>query len=129
MSASNAVTRGVRVEVESRLVPERTNPDKGEWFYAYTIKISNEGDDTVQLVSRHWVITDGNGNVEHVRGPGVVGHQPRLRTGEKFEYTSFCPLPTPVGTMEGTYQMIVDGGGGFDATIAPFFLGAADALN
>src|SRR5262245_26038216 len=129
MPQSEAVTRGVRVQVESRLVPERTNPEKGEWFYAYTITITNEGHDTVQLVSRHWVITDGNGNVEHVRGPGVVGHQPRLRKGENFEYTSFCPLPTPVGTMEGSYQMIVDGGGGFDATIAPFFLGEADALN
>jgi ApaG protein len=129
MPSSEAVTRGIRVRVESKLVPERTHPDRGQWFYAYTVTISNEGSGPAQLVSRHWVITDGNGNTEHVRGPGVVGHQPRLAPGEQFEYTSFCPLPTPVGTMEGTYQMIEEAGGGFDAVIAPFFLGEAHGIN
>ena len=83
----------------------------------------------MQLLSRHWVITDGAGQVEHVRGPGVVGEQPVLEPGESFEYTSFCPLPTPIGSMHGTYQMVTAGGSTFDAEIAPFSLAVPTALN
>ena len=102
--------------------PERSEPAKNQWFFLYTITISNEGMDTVQLLTRHWIITDGTGHVEEVRGPGVVGKQPRLKTGESFEYTSGCPLSTPFGVMEGTYQMITESGERFDAKVAPFTL-------
>jgi ApaG protein len=120
---SEIVTRGIRVEVESSFVPERSDPDEGQWFFAYRVRIRNEGEETAQLVSRHWVIIDGRGRVEEVRGPGVVGEQPVLRPGEAFEYTSACPLRTPDGTMHGSYQMVTAGGERFDAAIAPFALG------
>ena len=129
IGSSEAVTRGVRVRVLSRLVPERTNAPEKEWFFAYTITISNESDETVQLMSRHWIITDGDGQVEHVRGPGVVGKQPVLAPGEAFEYTSFCPLTTPFGVMQGTYQMATRRGEHFDAEIAPFSLAEPYAIN
>jgi len=122
MSTSEAVTRGVRVRVESRYSPERSNPASQHWFFLYTVTIANEGETSVQLMTRHWVITDGNSHVEEVRGPGVVGEQPVLPPGESFTYTSGCPLPTPFGMMEGTYQMVTKGGDAFDARIAPFAL-------
>jgi ApaG protein len=99
------------------------------YFFAYRITITNVGDAPARLMSRHWIITDGSGRVEHVKGPGVVGEQPRLEPGAGFQYTSFCPLPTPVGTMEGSYQMVRDDGREFDAQIAPFTLAAPNALN
>lgn len=120
---SQAVTRGIRVEVQSVFVPERSDPDDGQWFFAYRVRISNQGQETTQLVSRHWVIIDGRGHVEEVRGPGVVGEQPLLHPGESFEYTSACPLRTPHGTMHGSYQMVTEEGTRFDAEIAPFALG------
>jgi len=126
---SDTTTRGVRVEVQSSYVPERSAPRDSRYFFAYKIRISNRSEETVQLLSRHWVITDGDGNVEHVRGPGVVGEQPVLEPGESFEYTSFCPLPTPIGSMHGTYQMVTAGGSTFDAEIAPFSLAVPHALN
>jgi ApaG protein len=124
---SVAVTQGVRVEVESEFLPERSSPARGEYLFAYTVRISNVGKETVQLLSRHWVITDGQGRVEEVRGPGVVGHQPLLAPGETFEYTSGCPLRTPDGIMHGSYQMVRDDGTTFDAEIAPFALEAPGA--
>ena len=126
---SDATTRGVRVEVQSAYVPERSSPRDSRFFFAYRVRISNAGEETVQLRSRHWVITDGDGKVEHVQGPGVVGEQPVLEPGESFEYTSFCPLPTPIGSMHGTYQMVPAGGSAFDAEIAPFPLAAPTAIN
>jgi ApaG protein len=122
MFTSEAVTRGVRVQVYSQYDAERSEPAKEQWFFLYTITIRNEGTDTVQLLTRHWVITDGNGKVEEVRGPGVVGKQPILKPGESFEYTSGCPLTTPFGLMEGTYQMVGSDGEKFDVKIAPFTL-------
>ena len=122
MFTSEAVTRGVRVHVESQYDAERSEPARNQWFFLYTIRITNEGPETVQLLTRHWVITDGAGKVEEVRGPGVVGKQPTLKTGESFEYTSGCPLATPFGVMEGTYQMVTEGGERFDAKIAAFTL-------
>jgi ApaG protein len=121
---SVAVTEGVKVEVESEFLPERSSPARGEYLFAYTVRISNVGKETVQLLSRHWVITDGGGRIEEVRGPGVVGHQPVLAPGETFEYTSGCPLRTPDGIMHGSYQMVRDDGTTFDAEIAPFALEA-----
>jgi ApaG protein len=126
---SDTVTRGVRVQVHSAYVAERSSPRESQYFFAYRIRISNTGEEAVQLVSRHWVITDGDGNVEHVQGPGVVGEQPVLSPGEAFEYTSFCPLRTPIGSMQGTYQMVTASGGRFDAAIAPFSLAVPTALN
>jgi len=126
---SDVTTRGVRVQVQSAYVPERSAPQEGRYFFAYRIRISNLGEQTVQLVSRRWVITDANGHVEHVQGPGVVGEQPVLEPGESFEYTSFCPLPTPIGSMHGSYQMVSAGNTRFDAEIAPFSLAVPTALN
>ena len=122
MFTSDATTQGIRVTVVSRYAPERSQPAGSKWFFLYTVTISNEGAETVQLLTRHWIITDGSGQVEEVRGPGVVGKQPTLAPGESFEYTSGCPLGTPFGVMEGTYQMITSGGERFDAKIAPFTL-------
>jgi len=122
MSTSEAVTQGIRVRVEAEYSPDRSRPSSHHWFFLYTVVIANEGDETVQLMTRHWVITDGNNRVEEVKGPGVVGEQPVLRPGESFTYTSGCPLPTPFGMMEETYQMVTRGGDRFDARIAPFAL-------
>jgi ApaG protein len=122
MPGSEAVTQGIRIEVESRYAPEQSQPFQQHWFFYYTVRISNESFETVQLISRHWIITDGNGHVEEVKGPGVVGQQPVLAPGESFEYTSGCPLRTPTGSMHGTYQMVNEDGEGFDVEIARFEL-------
>lgn len=122
MFTSEAVTHGVRVQVQSEYAPERSEPGKNQWFFLYTITITNETPETVQLLTRHWIITNGTGHVEEVRGPGVVGKQPILKSGESFEYTSGCPLTTPFGLMEGTYQMVTEAGERFDAKVAPFTL-------
>jgi ApaG protein len=122
MFSSEAVTRKIRVQVQAEYAPERSRPADHHWFFLYTITITNEGDETVQLVTRHWIITDGNDNVEEVKGPGVVGEQPVLQPGDAFTYTSGCSLRTPFGVMRGTYQMISPAGTEFDATIAPFTL-------
>lgn len=121
-SSSEAVTNNVRVEVESHYAPDQSQPFQSHWFFHYTVRISNEGDETVQLLSRHWIITDGTGRVEEVRGPGVVGEQPVLAPGESFEYTSGCPLKTSTGSMRGTYQMVTEDGTHFDVEIARFAL-------
>jgi ApaG protein len=126
---STAVTEGVRVTVESTYVPEQSSPRGRRYVFAYTVRIVNEGNDDAQLKSRHWVITDAKGKVEEVRGAGVVGQQPRLRPGEKFEYTSGCVLETPRGQMRGTYQMDRPDGRRFEATIAPFALSMPVTLN
>jgi ApaG protein len=122
MFNSEALTRGVRVIVHSEYVADKSEPSRNQWFFLYTVTISNEGTETVQLLTRHWMITHGTGHIDEVRGPGVVGKQPTLRPGESFEYTSGCPLPTPFGVMEGTYLMVTETGERFDAKIAPFTL-------
>ncbi len=122
MFTSEATTRGVRITVMSEYAPERSQPSDDQWFFLYTITITNTGAETVQLMSRHWIITDAKGQIEEVRGPGVVGQQPVLAPGESFTYTSGCPLATSFGKMEGTYQMVTKGGESFDAKIAPFTL-------
>lgn len=122
MFTSEAVTRQVRVSVAAEYSPERSKPAESQWFFVYTITIANESPVTVQLLTRHWIITDGAGHIEEVRGPGVVGQQPTLAPGETFTYTSGCPLSTPFGMMQGTYQMATKDGEQFDATIAPFTL-------
>ena len=128
-AVSNAITNGIRVVVSSQYVPQQSAPTAHRYVFAYTIRIANEGTETAQLKTRHWVITDGRGRVEEVRGPGVVGEQPVLRPGEHFEYTSGCVLETPRGTMQGTYQMVRPDGSEFDAAIAPFDLALPYTLN
>lgn len=129
MSSSESITDGLRVEVEARYSPEHSEPHSNQWFFLYTIRISNEGDETCQLISRHWVIRDATGKVEEVEGDGVVGEQPVLEPGDSFEYTSGCPLQTPFGSMEGSYQMVTEGGSHFDAAIARFELREPSAIH
>ena len=122
MLSSEATTRNIRVRVQAQYDPSRSSPQQSQWFFLYTVSITNESQETVQLMSRHWIITDGMGEVQEVRGPGVVGEQPVLAPGESFEYTSGCPLTTPFGAMNGTYQMVNQLGEKFDIEIAPFTL-------
>ena len=129
MQTSEALTKGIRVRVESTYLADRSEPEKGQWLFAYRVRITNESPASVQLMSRHWIITDGNGKVEEVRGKGVVGEQPTLKPGETFEYTSGCPLETSFGTMQGTYQMVLDSGDVLDVQIAPFSLSEPYAIN
>ena len=122
--SSIATTRGIRVRVDPQYDPQRSKPYLGQWFFLYTVTIENLAEETVQLLTRHWIITDGNGQVEEVRGSGVVGEQPILKPGEGFQYTSGCPLTTDVGKMEGSYEMVSSSGEHFDVEIAPFTLAA-----
>ena len=117
-----AVTRGISVTVTPRYMPEESSPEQGRYFFAYTVEIINGSLDRVQLRSRHWRITDEHGEVQEVRGAGVVGEEPVLGPGESFSYTSGCPLPTPSGTMQGTYLMETAGGETFDVEIPAFSL-------
>jgi ApaG protein len=126
---SDAVTHGVRVEVLSRYASENSRPQFSQWVFDYTVRITNQGSETVQLISRHWIITDAAGRTEEVKGPGVVGNQPVLAPGESFKYSSWCPLETPVGMMHGTYQMAAAAGEQFDIEIAPFGLKAPYSVN
>src|SRR5271165_221848 len=111
---SDAVTHSVRVEVLSRHFAENSRPLQGEWVFEYTVRITNQGSETVQLISRHWIITDGMDHIEEIKGAGVVGKQPVLAPGESFKYSSWCPLKTPTGAMRGTYQMVTTDGKQFD---------------
>ena len=129
MSVSEARTRGVYIQVESTHDPARSIPEQNHWFFLYTVTISNEGNETVQLLNRHWIITDGDGHVQEVRGPGVVGEQPVLEPGQSFKYTSGCPLRTAFGFMRGTYTMRTEGGESFEAQIADFELSEPYAIN
>lgn len=122
---SEAVTESIRVEVLARHAPETASVNKGEWVFQYTVRITNQGTEAVQLLSRHWIITDALEQVKEVRGPGVIGQQPVLQPGESFKYSSWCPLPTPTGMMHGTYRMARPSGEQFDIEIAPFALKAA----
>jgi ApaG protein len=127
-AVSVAVTQGIRVTVKSRFLSEQSAG--GRYAFAYTVRIENVGHATAQLRSRHWIITDGNGKREEVKGDGVVGNQPILKPGERFEYTSGAVLQTPHGSMHGTYKMVVlEEGRSFDAEIAPFPLTQPGSLN
>src|SRR5262245_38964188 len=126
---SDATTRGIRVQVRSEFIPDRSSPREGSYLFQYHVRISNSGPDAAQLISREWIITNADGEVERVKGQGVVGEQPVLPPGGSFEYTSFCPLKTAVGAMQGNYQMVTTDGERFDAVIAPFTLAVPNALN
>jgi ApaG protein len=122
ITSSEALTEGVRVSVRARYSAEHSDPGQSQWFFLYTIRIQNEGDETVQLTDRHWYIVDGSGRTEEVQGPGVVGNQPVLEPGQAFEYTSGCPLTTPFGSMSGTYRMQRSNGTVFEAEVGLFEL-------
>lgn len=125
MRAANpsiALTDGIRITVTSRYLPEQSNPHGRRYVWAYTVLIKNEGTEAAKLRTRHWIITDADGKVDEVKGPGVVGEHPHLRAGESFQYTSGCVLSTARGTMHGSYQMVRDDGRELDAEIAPFAL-------
>jgi ApaG protein len=126
---STAFTDGIRVTVRSEFRPDRSAPAQGRFLFTYTVRIANEGATAAKLVSRHWIITDAHGKREEVVGEGVVGQQPHLDPGEQFEYTSFCVLATPHGSMRGTYTMVRDDGDPFEARIAPFTLVVPGSLN
>lgn len=126
---SDTTTQGIRVQVESLYDEDRSAPQENYYFFAYRVRISNVGSETAQLLSREWIITDATGYQQQVEGPGVVGEQPVLGPGETFEYTSFCPLSTPVGSMHGTYRMVRPNGEAFDAVISPFSLAVPHSVN
>ena len=122
-----AVSNNIKVTVRPKYLAERSEPDEDRYFWSYTIEIANDGDRTVQLTHRHWQITDANGHREEVRGPGVVGEQPKLKPGDAFSYTSGCPLRTPSGLMVGTYRMVDESGEAFDVAIPAFSLDSPHA--
>ena len=118
----SCITRDIEITVLPEFMPERSDEARGQFFWAYTVEIANNGDGVVQITHRHWKITDANGHLEEVKGKGVVGEQPVLKPGDVFRYTSGCPLPTSSGFMCGSYRVVAEGGEVFDATIPMFSL-------
>jgi len=127
--AMNSKNQNIVVDVDTLYIESESSPEADQYVFAYTITIKNEGSAAAQLLTRHWVITDANGQVEEVRGDGVVGEQPNLKPGEGFQYTSGTVLKTPVGTMSGTYQMVSEDGSSFDAQIPEFMLSSPRTLH
>jgi ApaG protein len=119
----------IDVQAAAQYIPEQSDPDEDKYVFAYRIVIVNRGSVPAQLISRHWIITDGEGKVQEVKGSGVVGEQPRLAPGETFEYTSGSVLESPVGTMHGSYQMVAEDGHRFEAVIPPFSLAMPSVVN
>lgn len=119
---SDVSTHGIRIEAAARHLEDDSDPDRGRYYYIYRIRITNDGTERAKLLSRHWVILDANNQREEVVGKGVVGKQPDLGPGEAFEYTSFCPLRTEWGTMEGSYTFVRPDGSTFHAAVGRFFL-------
>ena len=119
----------INIEVETNYLDDQSEPREQRYVFAYTITIRNEGDVPAKLLTRHWIITDANGRVQEVRGDGVVGEQPYLKPGQGFRYSSGAVLETPVGTMQGSYQMVADDGAKFDATIPAFRLAMPGMLH
>jgi ApaG protein len=121
-----AVTRQIEVTVEPNFLPERSSADKQQYYWSYSIVITNSGNETVQLKTRHWIITDGKGHSQNIRGEGVIGEQPVLGPGERFEYTSYVPLPTASGIMAGSYEMMTASGERFEIDVPTFSLDSPD---
>ena len=126
---SDQSQHNITIEVETSYIEGQSEPDNERYVFSYTITIRNEGEIPAQLLSRHWIITDANGNTQEVKGEGVVGEQPNLKPGEGFQYTSGTMIETPVGSMEGSYQMVADDGEEFNAVIAPFTLSIPRTLH
>ena len=127
--SSTATTRGIRVDVTPEFLGQCLKTGHMVWVYAYHVTITNESSEAVQLLTRHWIITNGEGEVKEVQGPGVVGEQPVLTPGQTYQYSSGCPMDTTMGTMHGSYQMVTDAGEEFDAEIAPFTLAEPLSMN
>lgn len=125
----NEDRHNIRVTVETIYLPDQSQPENNRYVFAYTITIANQGTIGARLLNRHWIITDANGRIQEVRGEGVVGQQPHLQPGEQYQYTSGTALETPVGVMEGEYEMVDDEGERFLASIAPFSLRTPHAVN
>ena len=119
----------IQVSVDTRFVSEQSQPESDRYVFAYTVTLRNVGDVPARLLSRHWIITDANGKVEEVRGEGVVGEQPYIKPGQRFRYSSGAVLETPVGAMQGSYQMVADDGAQFNAPISPFRLAMPGMLH
>jgi ApaG protein len=119
----------IAVTVTPQYLPDQSEPNDHQFVFAYTVRITNNGEFAAQVISRHWIITDGKQNTQEVRGLGVVGQQPLLAPGESFEYTSGCPLPTPVGTMRGTYHCVGENGVPFEVPIQEFVLAMPRTLH
>jgi ApaG protein len=119
----------INIEVIPAYIKEQSDPTNNHYVFSYTVTIRNDGDQPARLLARHWVITDGDGQVQEVRGEGVIGEQPHLQPGEGFQYTSGTFMNTPVGTMQGSYQMIADDGEKFDAEIPSFTLSVPNVLH
>ena len=126
---NNPASYAIEVSVQSRYLEDESAPDRDYYVFAYTVRLQNTGSVGARLVSRHWVITDGNGEVEEIRGEGVIGQQPLLKPGESFEYSSGAVLKTDVGSMRGSYRMEADDGNGFDADIPAFTLSIPRVLH
>lgn len=122
MHTYSETTQDIEVKVVPNYLHEESRPEESVFVFSYDIEITNRGQKTVQLLSRHWIITDGNGKTEEVRGPGVVGEQPTLKPGARHQYQSFCPLRTPQGNMRGSFQFQIEGGSTVDVKIPLFFL-------
>ena len=126
---NTSLTHKIRVDVSTSYIDDQSKPDESRYVFSYTITIHNEGTVPAKLLTRHWVITDANGKVQEVRGDGVVGEQPHLQPGQGFRYSSGAVIETPVGAMQGSYQMMADDGARFDAQIAPFRLAKPGLLH
>jgi ApaG protein len=126
---NTSITHKIRVDVSTSYVDDQSKPDESRYVFSYTITIHNEGTVPAKLLTRHWLITDANGKVQEVRGDGVVGEQPHLQPGQGFRYSSGAVIETPVGAMQGSYQMMADDGARFDAQIAPFRLAKPGLLH
>jgi ApaG protein len=120
----DATTRDITVRVSVSYLPEQSEPRRGRWFWAYHVRIENDGDRPVQLLTRHWIITDGRGARHTVEGEGVVGEQPLIEPGQAFDYVSGCPLATPTGAMQGSYEVVSADGDRYDVAIPRFALTA-----
>lgn len=129
--ANDTNDKRYRIDVQAltRFLPDQSDPEGGRFTFAYTITIRNTGEVAAKLLNRHWIVTDANGKTQEVRGAGVVGEQPHLQPGDRFEYTSGTQLPTPIGTMHGSYEMLADDGTRFNASIRPFSLGDRSGLH
>ena len=129
MNMTDKQIYNTEIDIETRYIVEQSEPEKERFVFSYTITIRNKGQISTRLLRRHWIITDGNGNVQEVEGEGVVGEQPYLKPGEGFRYTSGTVLTTPLGSMHGSYKMIADDGREFDAPIPAFTLSIPNTLH
>ncbi len=129
MPVQKSATANFEISAFPHYVSDESKPEQNYYFFSYKITIKNKGSEPAQLMSRHWIITDGTGHTEEVRGPGVVGLQPKIQPGQSFEYESACPLTTPTGSMKGSYSMVTENGDNLQIDIPEFYLVSPEALH